>query len=211
MQDLPSLTAKRRTLSGTKNMRRLRTQGEMPGVLYGHGKETINVQLATRDVQKLLDTASHVVELDLEGEKQHVLFRALQRDHLGDELQHIDFVRLNLSDMVRLRVPMTFVGTPKGASMGGLLETLHGEVEMKCPADRIPRMIEVDVSVLGVGDNIHFKDLPLPEGAELIQNPDAIVVKCTKARRAAALARAAELEKERKGEKPAATKEAKPA
>jgi large subunit ribosomal protein L25 len=201
MEQIPVLTASRRTAVGTKHMRKLRAEGRLPGVIYGHGKECINLELETREIQKLLDAASHVVELDVEGDKQYVLLRALQRDHLGDQLQHIDFVRLNLTDKVKLRVPLSFVGTPKGASMGGLLEVLNGDVEMSCPADRIPQSIEVDVSGLGVGDNVYYKDIALPEGADLIPNPDGIVVKCAQARRAAALARAAEQEDKRKGKK----------
>jgi large subunit ribosomal protein L25 len=199
MEQIPVLTAARRTAVGTKLMRKLRAAGRLPGVVYGHGKESIPLELETRDVQRLLDAASHVVELDVEGNKQYVLLRALQRDHLGDHIHHIDFVRLNLSDKVKLRVPLSFVGTPKGASMGGLLEVLNDDVEIRCPADRIPQSLEVDVSSLSVGDNIYFKDLGLPEGADLMPNPDGIVVKCAQARRAAALARAADLEKERKG------------
>jgi large subunit ribosomal protein L25 len=198
MENIPVLKASRRTLSGTKHMRKLRAVGRLPGVIYGHGKECINLELETRDIQKLLDDSSHVIELELDGEKQYVLLRALQRDHLGDNLHHIDFARLKLTDMVKLRVPLSFVGTPKGASTGGLLEVLNGEVEIRCPADRIPQSIEIDVSVLDVGENIFFKDVPLPEGAELLPNPEGIVVKCAQARRAAALARAAELEKSAK-------------
>jgi large subunit ribosomal protein L25 len=183
---IPALTAARRSSTGTKVNRKQRANGRLPGVLYGKGQDNLNLLLDTKQVLKLLHESAHVVELDVEGERQYALLRALQRDHLGDDVQHVDLVRVELSDKVHLKVPLTFLGTPKGATHGGLLEVLNGEVEIKCPASRIPRLIEVEVTQLEVDQSVHFRELPLPEGAELLVNPDAIVVKCAQARRALA-------------------------
>ena len=204
---IPTLKASRRENSGTKAMRKLRAEGHLPGVLYGKGEGNINLQFSYTDVEKLVHDASHVVELDLGDGKQTALVRGLQRDHLGDNLQHIDFIRINLDEKVKLRLPLTFVGTPRGAAHGGLLEVLHGDVEVNCPADKIPKYVEVEVTKLEVDDSLKFKDLSIPEGAEMIPNPEGIVVKCAQARRAAALNKAQELQEAGKpGAAPGAAK-----
>ena len=201
---VPTLKASRRELSGTKAMRKLRADGGLPGVLYGKGEGNINLQFDYGDIEKLVHDASHVVELDFGDGKQTALVRGLQRDHLGDFLHHIDFIRISLDDKVKLRLPLNFVGTPRGASHGGLLEALRGDVEVHCPASNIPKYIEVEVTQLEVEESVKFKDLNLPEGADLIPNPEGIVVKCAQARRAAALTKAQELQEAAKGAKPAA-------
>lgn len=181
---IPVLKAERRANSGTKAMRKLRANGGLPGVLYGRGGENINLQFSLRDIEKLVHDADHVVELDIGDGRQTALVRGLQRDFMGDHLQHIDFIRIDLHDKVRLKLPLKFVGTPRGASHGGLLEVMRGEVEVHCPASRIPKFIEVEVTQLEVDQAVRFKDLNLPEGADLIPNPEGLVVKCAQARRA---------------------------
>lgn len=190
--DIPTVTATVREESGTNKMRRLRADGKLPGVVYGKKKDNINLTFSYAEVANLVKDSSLVVELEINGEKQTVLMRGLQRDHLGDHFHHVDFLRINLSEKVRLRLPLNFAGTPAGAAKGGLLEIMHAAVDCWCPADRIPKRLEVLVVDLNVDDSIKFKDLNLPEGAESLHNPDAIVVRCAKARRAAALDRAAE-------------------
>jgi large subunit ribosomal protein L25 len=88
-----------------------------------------------------------------------------------------------MQDRVRLNMPVHFLGTPRGAAHGGLLEVLHGEVPILCPASSIPKYIEVEVTKLEVGDSIRYRDLTLPEGAELTAHADIHVVKCAQARR----------------------------
>lgn len=192
---ISALKAERRAVSGTKAMRKERANGRLPGVLYGRGKENVNLLFASKDIEDAVKAATHVVQLQFGDEPEYALVRALQRDFLGDSIQHIDFVRIDLAEKVRLRIPLNFLGTPKGATHGGLLEISHGDVEVMCPADRIPGHIEVVVAALEVGDQVTVKDLNLPEGAEPILGQDVVVVKCAQARRAAALETAAEAPK----------------
>ena len=181
---IPTLKTERRALSGTKAMRKLRANGGLPGVLYGHGEDNINLSFDYRDVEQLVRDAYHVVELDFGDAKQTALVRGLQRDHLGDNLHHIDFIRIKLTDKVKLNLPIHFIGTPRGAAHGGLLEVMHGEVAIQCPASNVPKYVEQEVAKLEVGDSIRYNELNLPEGAELLANPEGIVVKCAQARRA---------------------------
>jgi large subunit ribosomal protein L25 len=181
---IPALSAERRENSGTKAMRKARADGRLPGVLYGKGKDNVNLLFALKDIEGLIKAEDHVVQLTVGGEQQYALVRALQRDHMGDSIHHIDFVRIDLAEKVRLRIPLSFLGTPKGATHGGLLEVSHGDIEVHCPADRIPKHLEIEVTRLEVGDAITVKDLALPEGAEPMLRPEVVVVKCAQARRA---------------------------
>ena len=184
VMQIPSLAAERRELSGTKSMRRARAEGRLPGVLYGKGKDNVNLLFQLKDIENLITAEDHVVQLNVGGDSEYALVRALQRDFMGDSLHHIDFVRIDLSEKVRLRIPLSFLGTPKGATHGGLLEVSHGDIEVHCPADRIPKHLEIEVTGLDVGDAITVKDLSLPEGAEPMLRPEVVVVKCAQARRA---------------------------
>jgi large subunit ribosomal protein L25 len=181
---VPALPAERREGSGTKAMRKLRASGELPGVLYGKGAENVNLKLKTAAVEKLIHAAAHVVELDIAGDKQHALMRGLQRDSFGNELQHIDFLRISLDEKIKLSLPLRFLGTPKGAAHGGVLEIMHSDIHVLCPAASVPRYLEVEVTHLDVTDAVRFKEVKLPEGAELLHNPEGVVIKCAHARRA---------------------------
>jgi large subunit ribosomal protein L25 len=181
---VPVLPAERRDNSGTKSMRKLRAAGELPGVLYGKGAENLNLKFKYAAIEKLVHAANHVVELNIAGSKQHALMRGLQRDGFGNELQHVDFLRIDLKEKIKLHVPLRFLGTPKGAAHGGLLEVMRSDVALLCPASNVPTFIEVEVTHLEVTESVRFKDIKLPEGAVLNANPEGIVVKCAHARRA---------------------------
>jgi large subunit ribosomal protein L25 len=181
---IPALPASRRENSGTKAMRKLRAAGELPAVLYGKGAENLNLTLNYAQVEKLVHNANHVVELDISGTKQHALMRGLQRDGFGHQLQHVDFMRIDLHEKIKLLVPLRFIGTPKGVAHGGLLEVMRSDVPLLCPAANLPSYIEVEVTHLDVTDAVRYKDLKLPEGASLNANPEWIAVKCAHARRA---------------------------
>ena len=181
---IPALPAQRRDNSGTKAMRKLRAAGELPGVLYGKGAENLNLKFKYATIEKLVHAANHVVELDIAGSKQHALMRGLQRDGFGNELQHVDFMRIDLKDKIKLFVPLRFLGTPKGVAHGGLLEVMRSDIALLCPASNVPTFIEVEVTHLDVTESVRFKDVKLPEGAVLNVSPEGIVVKCAHARRA---------------------------
>lgn len=175
---IPALKAERRTLSGTKNNRSLRAQGKVPAVLYGKGKENVNIALDTGAVNKLMHDAEHVVELELDGTKSHALLRAAQRDYLGDNIEHLDLTRVDLNDEVRVNLPLRWVGTPKGSNQGGVLEVIRAGIALSCKASNIPKYIETDVSAVELNQSIFYKDIKLPAGSKLIPRADLLVAIC---------------------------------
>lgn len=179
---IPTVKAERRTTSGTKHNRKLRAQGMMPGVLYGRGKDNINLTLPSGTIEHLIATDTHVVEIDVEGAKTHAMVRAIQRDSLGSNIEHIDFTRLELDDEVRVNLPLNFVGTARGTQHGGVMQVMRGEIPLYCKARNIPKHLDVDVTHLEVDDMLRYKDIKLPEGAKLAANPEWVVTSCREPR-----------------------------
>lgn len=171
-----SLKAQKRDGTGKGVARKTRAQGLVPAVIYGHGEEN---RLLTVDGHELslLFSRVHVentlIELEIEGEKKPVrtLVREVQRHpHRGDVL-HVDFFQIHKGEKVTVQVPISLVGAAAGVKAGGLLQHARDELEVRCLADAIPDTIDVDVSALEIGENLHVRDLPPIEGIEILTDP----------------------------------------
>ncbi len=173
--DIAKVSAERRDGQGTRSSRRLRREGKLPGIIYGHQKEPAAVAVAGRDVANLLERGAHVVELQVNGKAEQVLIKDVQYDHLGLHPIHVDFARVDLTEQVRVSVPLAFRGTPAGTHEGGLFEQTLVDLEIECRVTEIPASIRVNVGELKLGEMIHVKDLELPAGVKAAGPPDAIV------------------------------------
>ena len=167
-----------RTPGGSREARRLRSEGLVPAVLYGKKKES-HVLVDELEFMRTIGHAigSGMIDIELEGEKQTVLIKEVQWDALTDRPIHIDFMRVSMDDMVTVPVPVHLINSPVGVSIGGgVLDHHMHEVLIRVKASDIPSGIVVDVSDLDLGDSIHVSDLEIPEGAEAESNPEAVVV-----------------------------------
>jgi large subunit ribosomal protein L25 len=174
-----SLSAKSRDTIGTGNARKLRQQGEVPAVIYGHSREAKSLSLNTRDVEKLLTQiagTSTVVELTVDGKTARTLIREVQRHPFKRQVLHVDFQELVAGEKVTLRVPLRFHGTPVGVrDSGGILEETMHQISLRVDPSNIPDHIDVDVGALTIGHSIHIRDLNLPAGAEVMDDEDATI------------------------------------
>jgi large subunit ribosomal protein L25 len=193
-----SLSAKARSDRGKGVARKLRAAGEVPGVIYGHGREPQSLTVNAREFGRLAERVritSTVIELALEGKTARTLIRELQRDPIKRTVIHIDFQELVAGEKVTVSVPLRFVGTPEGVKTGGgiLEETMHS-VEVSCDPANIPDHIDVDVSALTIGHSLHIGDLKLPEGVEVTDDAEQTiaVVSAPKAEEVVAPAEGAE-------------------
>jgi len=173
------LSATPRSTRGKGSARKLRQTGEVPAVIYGHGREPQSLSLNTRDVEKLLvqiSGTSTVVELSVGGTAVRTLIREVQRHPFKRDVLHVDFQELVAGEKVTLSVPIRFHGVATGVREGGgiLEETLH-QVHVRVDPSSIPDHIDVDVSALTIGHSIHIRDLALPEGLEVMDDEDATV------------------------------------
>lgn len=163
-----------RNETGTLATARLRRQGKVPAVLYGHGQANQHLAIASTEIKSLLRHHGKTVTLD-GAVSDTALVSEVQFDALGIDVLHLDLVRVNLLEKVVVTVPVHTVGDSVGVRSGGvLLENMH-EVEIRCSAGSIPEFLNLNVSALDLGGQLHASDLILPEGVELVTPKDAIV------------------------------------
>jgi large subunit ribosomal protein L25 len=161
---------------GTRAARRLRKQGLVPAVVYGHKEATLSVALATDVLYKVIRHGVRVVDLKAGGKVEKALIRDVQWDHLGKELLHVDFARVAADERIVLTVPVEIRGTAPGVTAGGLLDQPLHSLSIECLAVSVPETIRVNISELQIGGVLHVSDLVLPPGVKAMAEPDAVVV-----------------------------------
>lgn len=178
-----SLTATPRTERGTGVARKLRQSGNVPAVIYGHGREPQSLVINTREVEKLLgqfSAGSTVIELSVGGTKSNTLIREIQRHPVNRSIVHIDFQQLVAGERITVSIPLRFVGTADGVrNSGGILEETMHQVHLRVDPSAIPDHIDVDVTPLTIGHSLHVADLTLPEGVAILDESGATVCVCT--------------------------------
>ena len=169
------LKAAERTESGTRKARALRKEGLLPAVLYGHGEGTVSLTLREHEVEVALIHGERLLEIELDGKRQNVLIKDIQYDTWGQKVLHLDLTRVSLDELVTVTVKITLVGTPAGVDEGGSLQQVMTSTEIQCRVDQIPEEIRAQVNALNIDDVLHLSDLELPEGSELLGDPEALV------------------------------------
>jgi large subunit ribosomal protein L25 len=177
MATTATISARSRESRGKGAARQTRREGRIPGVLYGHGEDSLSLSVDANELQKLVHSISienTIVDLDLgSGEPYKVLIRELQRHPFRDEFVHIDFFHVAMDEKIQVEVPIVLIGTPTGVkNKGGVLDHQLRELEVFCLPGSIPEKIELDVSSL---DSIHVSDIELPD-VEILTELDRAVV-----------------------------------
>ena len=172
--ELTKLEVAKRDATGTNAVRALRKQGRVPGVLYGHKEAVISFSTDERALEDILDQHAQFVEVDLDGSAETAIIRDVQYDTWGQKVLHVDFVRVDANEAIEVPVGISYFGIPKGVNEGGVLNQQMNEVHIRCVPRLIPAQIEINVKSLGVGDMIYAKDIPIPEGAELMDDPERV-------------------------------------
>lgn len=170
-----NITVKVRSELGSPRNKRLRDAGFVPGVIYGHKEEVVPVTLPKKELVGHLNHGTHLFALAIDGKKENVLVKDVQYDHLGIEVLHVDFARVDLNERVEVTVPLVLKGEPKGEAEGGVLQQIVADLEIECLVTQIPHDIRHNVSDMGLNDVVHIKDLKLPPGVRALQDEDMIV------------------------------------
>jgi large subunit ribosomal protein L25 len=165
---------------GKGHCRKLRVKGLVPGIIYGHGRNSLPVYFNYKEFFGIMKKAgeSTVIELNVNGEeKLNALVKEYQLSPLDGHLLHVDFYTVRADEVVTLNIPIHLIGESIGVKQGGgILETIMRELEIQCfPAD-IPEKIEINISNLAIGDEIMVKDIPLSEKVKVLNKPDSVVV-----------------------------------
>lgn len=172
------LRGETRTTMNKTGLRQLRRSGQIPAIVFGIGEDNLMIQLSAKEFGKWARSGQRgIVELRLDNQEPiPVLLETVQRDPVTREYIHVDFLRINKNEIVRTRVNLDYVGTAKGAKLGGVVQIQSTFIEIESYPDHIPAIIPVDISELEVGDSIHVGELRLPEGVVPISAANELLV-----------------------------------
>jgi len=174
------LIAAPREETGKEAAKRMRHDGRIPAVLYGHGFDTRLLSLDEKAFKTLLRHGLHgLLNLKVEGAKEDehtVLVKEIQRDPIKDHILHVDFQKIRGGEELQAEVSLQFIGEPAGVKAGGILQHYLYEVSVQCLPKDLPEFIEVDISGLELKENLRISDLVTIEGVKYANSPEEIVV-----------------------------------
>ncbi len=178
-KEIIELEATKRSVIG-KQVKALRREGKLPGVIYGKHIEPISILMDARETNRILSrvTASHLVTLKVDGKEHIVLVRDRQRDFIRGGLIHVDFLAVSMTEKIRTQVRLEIVGTaPAVSDLGGILVTGVTEVDVECLPKDLPDVIRVDISKLNrIGASLQVQHLVIPENVTLLSSPHEMVI-----------------------------------
>ncbi|MGZ0715100.1 50S ribosomal protein L25/general stress protein Ctc [Pseudomonas palleroniana] len=166
-----TLNAQARTDLGKGASRRLRHAANIPAVVYGGNKAAESVTIVAKEIAKLFENEaaySHVIELNVDGAKQNVIVKAMQRHPSKQFIMHADFVRVVAGQKLTAIVPVHFIGEEAPVKKGGEISHVVNEIEVTCLPKDLPEFIEVDLSTAEIGAIVHLSDLKAPKGVEFV-------------------------------------------
>ena len=166
-----TLNAQARTDLGKGASRRLRHAANIPAVVYGGNKPAESVTILAKEIAKLFENEaaySHVIELNVDGAKQNVIVKAMQRHPSKQFIMHADFVRVVAGQKLTAIVPVHFVGEEAPVKKAGHIPHVLNEPHVTCLPKDLPEFIEVDLSALEIGAIVHLSDLKAPKGVEFV-------------------------------------------
>jgi large subunit ribosomal protein L25 len=178
------LDAQLREEIGRGRVKHLRDQGFVPAVIYGDKKGTHPIKLSHRELVQLLHQhglENLVINLRIKNDKKErshsCLIKEIQYDPVQEDIIHVDFNEISLTEKIKVNVPVTTKGEPIGVKQeGGSLEHILWEIELECLPMNIPQELEVDVSKLKMNESVHVKDMSIPAEVKVLTDPEAVVL-----------------------------------
>ena len=177
-----SLKVAAREPSGSRGARRLRRQGEVPGVVYGGSEEPVSFQVQARVLRLALANAGAVLDLEVDGGAgSPVVVKDLERHPVSGDTVHIDLLRVRLDQKIEATVILELTGAEDapGVKEGGVLELVTRELTIEALPNDIPDSLSHDVSAMVIGDTLTLDAVSAPEGVELIDDPDTVIATLT--------------------------------
>ena len=164
-----SLEANTRNTKSKGDVRSLRLNGDVPGIIYGGSEINEKVSISKKTLKSLLDKEnflSNIITLNLDGKPQNVLPREITYNVISDEPIHIDFLRVVPGVKIRIEVPVQFINheTSPGLKRGGVLNIVRRRIELKCPSEKIPEVIKIDLDGIDIGESFKISSIKLEEG-----------------------------------------------
>jgi large subunit ribosomal protein L25 len=179
-----ALNVQKRDGGGSGAARRLRATGQVPGVLYGAGKEAHPFSVGERDLRRVL-TGDHglhaILDIVIEGSEKphHAVLKDYQLHPTRNRLLHVDFHEVRLDRPIQAQVVVELVGQAQGAVEGGVLQQPAREVNVEALPMEIPDRITLDVTSLAIGDALRVSDLSVEEGVKFLDDPELVLASVT--------------------------------
>ena len=173
------LSAKKRDMGSKGTLRLLRQSGQIPAIIYGGEKEPFSLSVEAKPFFQLLKAhgVNILLKLKVDSSADTVLVKEVQRDPISRQLIHVDFQRISLTEKIEVSVPLHIQGEAPGVKLsGGILEHILREVRARCLPTDIPAALSVDVSQLEINQGLRIKDIVLPQGVEVLTDPEQLVV-----------------------------------
>jgi len=164
-----SLEANTRNTKTKGDVRSLRLNGSVPGIIYGGTNQNEKVSVLKKTLKFLIDKEnflSNIITLNLDGKPQNVLPREITYNVISDEPTHIDFLRVVPGVKIRIEVPVQFINheASPGLKRGGVLNIVRRKIELKCPSEKIPESIIIDLDGIEIGESFKISSIKLEEG-----------------------------------------------
>ncbi|MHC4461753.1 MAG: 50S ribosomal protein L25 [Planctomycetota bacterium] len=173
------LKAEIRERTGSKSAAKVRKQGRIPAIVYGHKKEPVAISLDVHNLVEGLHRGGRLMDVQIGRKRQKMIVKDLQYDYLGKDIIHVDLMRVDVTETVKVPVPIELKGIAKGTHEGGIIAEHTDHLEIECKVTDIPEAIVVSVKEMDVGDALHASDIELPEGAKLSSPPETLLVTCS--------------------------------
>jgi large subunit ribosomal protein L25 len=177
------LEVQKRDARGSAEVRRLRKQGLIPGVIYGGGKDPAAITVPERELRRALTGAGGlhaildvVVQGDGNGDARPAILKDYQQDVISGRVAHIDLHQVRLDRAIQASVVVQLIGESVGAKEGGVLSQVSREVTVEALPMEIPEHIDADVSAMNIGDSLRLADIPLIEGVTFVDDPEETVL-----------------------------------
>ncbi|MDO9573772.1 MAG: 50S ribosomal protein L25 [Candidatus Contubernalis sp.] len=176
------LIAQAREVSSKGQMNDKRKMDVVPAVVYGKKVDNTLVSVGRKELFQALNTsagANILIDLLIEGDKERketVMVKEIQKHPIKDIFLHVDFIGISLEDKIQVKVPISFIGEPVGVKEGGVPSIQLREVFVETLPTNIPEYLEVDISQLDIGASLNVSDLQIPEGAEVIGDPEETII-----------------------------------
>lgn len=172
-REIPKIQTQVRDRLGTRYSRRLREAGRLPAVVYGHGQDPLHISVDAEAFAEVLHHGAHLLEVVVDSKNEPVLVKAVQWNHLGEDIVHVDLARVDLTEQVQVQLDLELIGEPKALEEeGAILDHPIATVTVECRADSIPEKLTHDIGQLGLEDVVTLADLTLPPGVALSSEMD---------------------------------------
>ena len=166
--------------TGSPASRRLRAEDSIPGVIYGQGMSPISLAVGRRDLRLALSGPAGfntVLSLEIDGKKYPAVIKEVQRHPVKRNVAHIDFMQINMRELLTVSVPLRLEGEAKAVlSDGGLVDPAVDTIEVECTPDNMPNEFVVDITDMQPGDTIRLESLVMPEGVTALGDPEMAIV-----------------------------------